>query len=143
MLDGAKQYLGEKLYKRCYRSYLREMEKQKDRYRCFLKARGEQTVFSGWDKKATEVKGTFAVLETETCYVFYDRSGFLNKDTGRCFEQVFRDNRNCFAAYADQDYVDTDGRRYDPWFKPVWSPDTIISSFYIGDIFAIRKNCVE
>lgn len=143
MLDGAKRYIGEKLYKRCYRSYLQEMKEQRDRYQCFLKEKGEPAIFSAWDEKEKEKKGTFAVLETENCYVFYDRSGFLDKDAGRCFEQVFRNNRNCFAAYADQDYVDKDGRRHEPWFKPVWSPDTIFSSFYIGDIFAIRKTCVE
>ena len=30
-------------------------------------------------------------------------------------------------------------RRIFPWTKPVWSPDTLLSFLYLGNIFVIRK----
>lgn len=35
------------------------------------------------------------------------------------------------------------GRRSNPWFKPGWSPNTLLSFFYFGNIFAVRTNKVS
>ncbi len=42
--------------------------------------------------------------------------------------------------YADDDLVGDHGRFRDPHFKPAWSPDTLLSRNYIGNIFLIRKS---
>ena len=40
--------------------------------------------------------------------------------------------------YADHDYIKSDGQRYDPIFKPDWSPELLRSTNYIGQTAAIR-----
>jgi hypothetical protein len=41
--------------------------------------------------------------------------------------------------YGDEDFLDGDGKRKDPWYKPAWSPDTYLSGFYLGSVIAVRK----
>ncbi len=42
--------------------------------------------------------------------------------------------------YADDDLIDDHGRFHAPHFKPVWSPDTLLSRNYIGSTFFVRKS---
>ena len=46
------------------------------------------------------------------------------------------------VAYGDEDVLSPDGIRYTPWLKPDWSPDTFLSCFYFGSIFAVRTNAL-
>lgn len=45
--------------------------------------------------------------------------------------------------YADEDEVDEDGKRMNPWFKPEWSPESLYGFFFPGSFFAIRKKCLN
>jgi GT2 family glycosyltransferase/glycosyltransferase involved in cell wall biosynthesis len=46
-------------------------------------------------------------------------------------------------VYSDDDKVDVDGRRYDPQFKPDWSPELLLSYMYISHVFCIRRDRFE
>lgn len=48
-------------------------------------------------------------------------------------------------AYADEDerLEENGGRRTNPWLKPDWSPDTLMSYFYFGNLFAVRAKAAE
>jgi glycosyltransferase involved in cell wall biosynthesis len=46
-------------------------------------------------------------------------------------------------VYSDEDKVDTQGRRYDPFFKPDWSPDYLESCMYTAHLALYRKAIVE
>ncbi|MCR5715646.1 MAG: glycosyltransferase, partial [Lachnospiraceae bacterium] len=41
--------------------------------------------------------------------------------------------------YAQEDQIDLSGERTLPWFKPRWSPETLISFFYFGSFAAFRS----
>ena len=41
--------------------------------------------------------------------------------------------------YSDNDYMTAEGKRHTPFFKPDYSPHTLMDSNYIGDLFAVRK----
>jgi O-antigen biosynthesis protein len=45
--------------------------------------------------------------------------------------------------YSDEDKIDTSGRRYDPFFKPDWSPDLLLSNNYICHFSVCRRDLVE
>ncbi|MDB5314041.1 MAG: glycosyl transferase group 1 [Gemmataceae bacterium] len=45
--------------------------------------------------------------------------------------------------YSDEDKVDATGRRYDPQFKPDWSPDLLLSYNYINHFTVIRRSVFE
>lgn len=46
-------------------------------------------------------------------------------------------------VYADEDVRSPDGIRCMPWLKPDWSPDTFLSNFYFGSIFAVRTHTLQ
>ena len=44
--------------------------------------------------------------------------------------------------YSDEDKVDELGRRSEPYFKPDWSPDSILARMYAGHLLALRRDLV-
>jgi GT2 family glycosyltransferase len=42
--------------------------------------------------------------------------------------------------YSDEDHIDEAGRRFSPFFKPDWSPDTILSENYVCHLMMFRKD---
>jgi glycosyltransferase involved in cell wall biosynthesis len=45
--------------------------------------------------------------------------------------------------YTDEDKIDENGVRCEPFFKPDWSPDTLLSHMYVGHLLAARRDLVE
>ncbi len=43
------------------------------------------------------------------------------------------------CLYSDEDKIDEQGRRYDPFFKPDWSPDTLRSYNYLCHFTVVRR----
>ncbi len=42
--------------------------------------------------------------------------------------------------YSDEDKLDARGRRFDPFFKPDWSPDLLLSENYICHLLVLRQD---
>jgi GT2 family glycosyltransferase len=79
------------------------------------------------------------VGKEEADIVLFQASG------GRCSElseelisNFFLAHPQISMAYGDEDVLSPDGIRYTPWLKPDWSPDTFLSCFYLGSVFAVR-----
>ncbi|QDU20718.1 glycosyltransferase [Urbifossiella limnaea] len=45
--------------------------------------------------------------------------------------------------YSDEDKTDAAGRRYDPQFKPAWSPELLLSYNYVNHFTTIRRSVFE
>ena len=75
--------------------------------------------------------------------VFLEQYGELSRDS--LFELVKQLNRNRLAdlIYWDEDEFDAEGSRCEPFFKPDWSPDLILSMNYVGRSFAVRKSLID
>ena len=41
------------------------------------------------------------------------------------------------AVYTDEDRMDESGRRFDPWLKPGWSPELLLSQNYVNRLCAV------
>lgn len=50
---------------------------------------------------------------------------------------------NVDIIYSDDDKISMDGVRYDPQFKPDYSPELLLSYMYFSHIFVIRKTLFE
>lgn len=46
------------------------------------------------------------------------------------------------VLYSDEDKIDEDGVRFDPFFKPEWSPDLLLSYAYLAHLTVIRRQLV-
>jgi O-antigen biosynthesis protein len=42
--------------------------------------------------------------------------------------------------YSDEDKIDEQGKRYDPFFKPDWSPDLLLSENYVAHLLVCRRS---
>ena len=78
--------------------------------------------------------------------VFHADCGKPEEEALRLFADFFARNPEAVLAYGDEDEVlpENGGRRTNPWLKPDWSPDTLISYFYMGnegpDIYFARAD---
>ncbi len=45
--------------------------------------------------------------------------------------------------YSDEDKIDPDGKRYDPFFKPDWSADLLLSENYVCHFLVARRSLVN
>ncbi len=45
--------------------------------------------------------------------------------------------------YSDEDKLDASGKRFDPFFKPDWSPDLLLSENYICHLLVLRQDLVR
>jgi GT2 family glycosyltransferase len=44
------------------------------------------------------------------------------------------------VLYSDDDKIDGEGRRFDPHFKPDWSPELLLSYMYLSHLFGVRRD---
>jgi GT2 family glycosyltransferase len=45
--------------------------------------------------------------------------------------------------YSDEDKIDTKGKRFDPFFKPDWSPDLLLSENYVCHLLVLRQDLAQ
>lgn len=122
--------------------------------------------YSCTDSVRTVFKGADA--DREMSYLFVNEDGVLHDGACALIARAFRENEKALVVYADEDYYgtleelyhikeDTFGAeitaehkntihglfRGEPWFKPNFSPNTLESFFYIGNIFAVKGQAIE
>jgi GT2 family glycosyltransferase len=47
------------------------------------------------------------------------------------------------VVYSDEDRIDDRGVPFDPWFKPDWSPETLLTRDYVGRLVVMRRELLE
>ena len=85
------------------------------------------------------------VLQKETADIilFADSEGRVSDLAERQVAEYFSAHSGIKMLYGDEDVLSPEGIRYTPWFKPDWSPDTFLSFFYFGSIFAVRTEILR
>ena len=56
------------------------------------------------------------------------------------FARCLNEDRSLDVIYSDEDMISVDNVRYDPFFKPDWSPDFLESCNYIGHFMVCRTD---
>lgn len=56
---------------------------------------------------------------------------------------VLNEHPDTDFIYSDEDKIDLDGRRRDPFFKPDWSPTTFLSYMYTCHLGVYRKSLID
>ncbi len=85
----------------------------------------------------------FILSETEITsdiIIACDDDGEPDEFAQMMISDYFAAHPNINLLYADEDRVEEDGVHLDPWFKSDWAPDTFLSTFYFGNIFAFRTS---
>jgi glycosyltransferase involved in cell wall biosynthesis len=61
------------------------------------------------------------------------------------FEVVksINNNPDVDFVYSNRDKISNDGKRFDPFFKPAWSPDYLLAQNYLCHLNVFRKTIIE
>jgi GT2 family glycosyltransferase/glycosyltransferase involved in cell wall biosynthesis len=57
--------------------------------------------------------------------------------------RVLQKDSECDMIYSDEDKIEENDKRYDPHFKPDWSPELFLSYNYINHLTCIRRSLFE
>lgn len=84
-----------------------------------------------------------AVPGTDVLILTYGE-GQLSFSAFATVKAYFSKNTACLLAYADEDFYWEDlTRRMEPWFKPDFSPDTLLAFQYFGHFLAVRAAVLD
>ncbi len=74
---------------------------------------------------------------------FMDNDDFLEPDALYHYAKLLQQHADADLIYSDEDKVDATGRRYDPQFKPDWSPELFLSYNYVNHFTCMRRSLFE
>ena len=127
----------------CLLRYTKEVQRQKQPYQEWLRQEMEENN-SRYEKEAEDslaVSGWQAVRvpESEIMLLTYG-GGLLSLAVFEKIKSYFNEKKTCVIAYTDEDfYWEELSQRMQPWFKPCYSPDTLLSYNYWGHLVAVRE----
>ena len=129
----------------CLLRYTEEVRRQQNPYAEWIKekenicyenaAQEQEIVVNGWQ--------AVSVPESDIVLLTYGR-GMLDRSTFIKVKSCFSENDKCVIAYADEDfYWGNLSYRMQPWFKPCYSPDTMLSFNYWGYLLAVKADILS
>ena len=91
------------------------------------------------------VRALNAALDAATAeYVgVLDHDDRLHPLAVQLMEQHIAQHPDLDLIYSDEDKIDESGRHFDPYFKPQYSPELLLSSMYLNHFTVMRKQAVE
>ena len=72
-----------------------------------------------------------------------DQDDELSPDALFCAVDAINHHPRAGFLYSDEDKIDAAGKRYDPFFKPDWSPELLLSENYCSHLLVARRDLVE
>lgn len=160
MIKRLKVAIQDKLYENCIEEYQSALRCQSDPYLMWVR----ETELIPEQEGVEESYPSLSVVYMEKCIedfklsevgkeivVFVSSAGKISPRAFREITKYFDKHKDIDIVYGDEDiWMLFDGEdaepdnevthRIAPWTKPMWSPDTLFSFQYFGNIFAIRKS---
>ena len=116
-----------------YDAWIREKERQ-EREGLSLKGKELRTAVIPY----SECGGDFPAPDSPAdILIFHAPDGTPDTREIALVQDYFARHPETVLLYADEDEIEN-GERKNPWMKPDWSPDTLLSYFYFGGFFAVR-----
>jgi GT2 family glycosyltransferase len=94
-------------------------------------------------------RGIAAALNTALAAAEGDFVAFLDADDALPPESLaevtlaLAEHPRVDLLYTDEDRLDEAGARFEPFFKPGWSPDHLMSCAYLGRLLVVRRSLFE
>ena len=120
--------------------YAEELQRQNNPYHKWIEKMnnvcyGEEIAVDGWQ--------TVRIPDSDIMLLTYGK-GILDKSTIEDVKTYFNKNSTCRIAYADEDFYWEDlSHRMQPWFKPCYSPDTMLAFNYWGHLVAAKAELLS
>ncbi len=84
-----------------------------------------------------------AELATGEFVVLLDNDDLLAPQALFRYAELLQSHPDADVLYSDEDKITATGHRYDPQFKPDWSPELLLSYNYINHITCIRRTVFD
>ncbi|MGD1806919.1 glycosyltransferase [Dapis sp. BLCC M126] len=84
-----------------------------------------------------------AELATGDFILFLDNDDELTPDALGEVALYISQNPEIDFLYSDDDKINTEGKRFDPQFKPEYSPELLLSYMYMGHLCVVRKEIFD
>lgn len=150
MVSKVKAKLQQQLVKKRYKWYEQQIESQDISYDSWIRGKERQEreclTLKGKDLKMEVISYeechdgfAFSNYEQADVLIFHAADGTPDMRELAMVADYFARHPETVVVYADEDETDELGKRQNPWLKPDWSPDTLISYFYFGGFFAVRR----
>ena len=139
--ESAKRLVKQVLIKKEHRRYRRLLESRTVSYGSWTAER---------ESAQADAEGICEAGERDFVLILA-AEGMLAEYAVKNIDCYFEKNPDCMIVYGDEDVREAaesggagkDSARSCPWFKPVWSPDLLDSSFYFGSLTAVRKSLFD
>lgn len=97
-------------------------------------------IFTSWNEIGQNIAPMLAQSEGRAEYaIITGEKGELSKHAKEWIADYFTEHPKTDILYGDEDEWEPAGqKRQNPWFKPDWSPDTLRSYLYVGNIIVIK-----
>lgn len=82
-------------------------------------------------------------LATGDVVAFLDHDDLITPDCVAELALYYADHPDADLVYSDDDKIDASGRRYDPQFKPDWSPVLLLSTMYLSHVVSVRRALLD
>ena len=84
-----------------------------------------------------------AIENSKNDYItLLEGNDILDQDCLFEFAKVLFERKGIEIIYSDEDKIDEKGNRFDPYFKPDWSPELLLSNNYIGNLVFYHNTIV-
>jgi len=97
--------------------------------------KGRQDISEILNKALNMISGNFVG--------FLNQNDIITKDALFEVAKILNQNRNLDLIYSDEDKINLEGDRIDPFFKPDWSPDLFLSMNYINRFLVLRRDIIN
>jgi GT2 family glycosyltransferase len=81
-------------------------------------------------------------LATGDYYAFVDQDDVLSPFALHYIAESLQEGP-ADLLYTDEDFIDQEGRRVHPLFKPDWSPDLLLSCMYLSHLLVVSRKSME
>lgn len=147
MLGNIKEAFRAPVINKLHKKYRRELDNQYVSYDSWITQKE-------FEYLAGSVKGTEDVQVIEYADVTIEKPVAdiilyvndrhkLSKRALHAVCSMFNEHPEAMVVYGDEDEYNSDKRiRMNPTFRPDWSPETLTSYLYMGNVFAVRRECL-
>ncbi len=106
----------------------------------FWKDYGLDTLEKSLKEESSGSQSELLLEKEDKIFLFVNQKENLADGAIQIFTDYFAANPECILVYGDEDEWNSNRTiRMNPWFKPDFSPDTLLEYLYYGNVFAVRE----